>query len=192
MGTFETIGFVFDIATVISVIGAVIIFIYSTRRENKKQLQNEKVIKILDILEEFRIEHLDRLFKKINIYNDPNFGPLLTDTAEFLRVKMLPVFAIFATKENIDELEKMMDATDKAINAWGDFCLVDKDANANAHDTVNKAMIEYSRSMRELDSQLTENLRNQVHNENKTKSKQIAKLYQKLKYTDRKVRFKST
>ncbi len=188
MGTFETIGFGFDIATAISVIGAAFAFILSTRRENKKQLQNEKVTKVLDILEEFREKHLDGFFNKIRD-NASNPGQLLTGAANFLRVEMFPVFAIFSTKENIYELCKMIDETDKAIDACDDFCDI-KNKDTKANDAFTEAMNQYSVSMLKLDVKLTENLRNQVHNENKTLSKEIAELYQKRKYFYREVEFK--
>ncbi len=186
MGTFETIGFGFDIATAISVIGAAFAFILSTRKENKKNLQNEKVVEIRSQLVEFK-EHLDGLLEEIG--KKGNVGPLFTKMTEFLRFEMLPVFVIFATQENIDALENMMNETEEAIDAWGDFCeIADKDEMANK--TVTEAMHQYSVSMVDLDIQITKNLRNQVHNENKKTSKKIVEWYQKRKYTYREVKFK--
>ncbi len=43
--------------------------------------------------------------------------------------------------------------------------------------------------MIDLDVQLIENLRNQVHNENETTSKEISKWYKKRKYTYRVAEF---
>ncbi len=190
----KTTEFVFDFATLLSIIGAALILIYTTRkenkknlRENKKNLQNEKVVEIRGQLVEFK-EHLDGLHKEIN-NKTPDPGSLLTEMAKFLRVEMLPVFAIFATKENIYELANMMHKTDKAIDVWKDF-YQNKDKNKKARNTVIEAMRKYLKSMIDLDVQLTENLRNQVHNENANENKEIAKLYKKLKYTYREVEFK--
>ncbi len=191
MITFETTELVFDIATLLSIIGSAAAFILITRRENKKNLQNEKVAEIWKLLVEFRTKHLDVFSKEINNDDDKvaDPGPLLTDLAEFLRVEMLPTFAIFATKENIYALKKMMDATEKAIDAWDDFDDI-ADKNKKAYKTVDEAMGKYYDSMRKLDVQLIENLRNQVHNESKNKSKEIAELYKKRKYNYRVAKFK--
>ncbi len=198
MVTFETIELGFDIATAISIIGAAFVYIHTTSRENtrqresiqqenRKQLQNEKVKEILDLLAEFRAENFDVISKMID--EKGNIGPILTDIAKFLRIKMLPTFAIFAIKEIFDELEKIIDATDTAIDEWDDFCkITDKDKKAN--DGFTEAMSKYVNSMMRLDFHITKNLRNQVHDENKTISKEISESYQKRKYTYRVVEFK--
>ncbi len=192
MITFETIELGFDIATAISIILAAAAFIITTYRENKKNLgenkknlQNEKVVEIRGQLVEFK-EHLDGLREEIK--NKGNVGPLFTKMAELLRVKMLPVFAIFATQENIDALENMMNETEEAIDVWGDFCEI-PDKNKKAHNTVTEAMDKYLKNMIDLDAQLIKYLRNQVHNENETTSKEISKWYKKRKYTYRVAEF---
>ncbi len=212
MITFETIELGFDIATAISIIGAAVVFVYTTSRENKKNLQNEKVLEILELLEEFRQKHFDVLYKAINS-TAPSVGKLIPEMSEFLRVKMLPTFAIFATEENIDELEKMRDETEIATDAWLDMFesmeslesiryknkddedkKIESDEYKNKKDIVmsktDKGMHRYLKSMMRLDSQLTKNLRNQVHNENKKTSKKIAELYKKRRYDYRVVEFK--
>ncbi len=207
MITFETIELGFDIATAISIIGAAVVFIYTTSRENKKQLQNEKVVEIWELLEEFRAKHFDGIYKAINS-TAPSVGQLISKMSEFLRIEMLPTFAIFATKENIDELEKMRDETEIALDVWLDMIKsmkslesiryknkddedkkIESDEYKDKKDIVmsktDKGMRRYLNSMMRLDSQLTKNLRNQVHNESKNISKKIAGLYQKRKYTYR-------
>ncbi len=188
-----------DILAPLSIIIAVFVFINSNKQENeksrskaiienKKHMQNKKVAEILDLLKQFRDEHFDVFSKEIN--NDdkaPNPGPILTDMAEFLRVKMLPTFAIFATKTSIDELVDMMIETDEAIDIWDVFCGKDKDKDA--HNKVSKGMNKYMDSMKELDVQLTENLRKQVHSETEEEIKEITKIYKERKYTYRKVKF---
>ncbi len=194
----ETIEFGFDIATLLSIIGAGAVLIYTISRENKKNLQNnliekkknliekkknlqkEKVVEIWNILIEFN-EYFDAFSKEIN--NDdkpPNPGPLLTEMDKFLKIKMLPAFAIFATKENIDALANMMNETKIVINVWGDFC-DNTDKDKKAHNTVTEAMGKYVDNMIDLDAQLIKYLRSQVHNENETISKEISKWYIKLK-----------
>ncbi len=184
----ETIEFGFDIATAASIIGSALVFGYTTRIKNKKNLQKEKVVEIWDLLIEFN-EYFDAFSKEINNYNKaPNPGPLLTKMAELLRVKMLPAFTIFSTKENIDALANMMDETKIIIDVWGDFCEI-PDKNKKAHNTVTEAMDKYVDSMIDLDVQLIEYLRNQVHNEKINKSKEVVKLYKKRKYNYREVEF---
>ncbi len=184
----KTMEFGFDFATLLSIIGAGAVLIYTIRRENKNNLQNnliekkknlqkEKVVEIWGQLVEFK-EHLYGLHKEVD--NKGNVGPLLTEMDKFLKIKMLPAFAIFATKENIDALANMMDETKIVIDVWGDFCeIADKDEKA--YNTVTEAMNKYLKNMIDLDVQLIEYLRNQVHNENETTSKEISKWYKKLK-----------
>ncbi len=196
MITFETTELVFDFATLFSIIGAGAVLIYTTSRENKKNLrenkknlqknlrenkknlQNEKVVEIWELLIEFN-KYSDELREEIG--KKGNVGLLFPKMAKFLRVKMLPTFAIFSTQENIDALVNMMNETEIVIDVWSD---------KNARNAVTKAMSKYINSMIDLDVQLTENLRNQVHNENENENKEIAKLYKKLKYTYREVEFK--
>ncbi len=194
-----------DILAPLSIVIAVIMFINSNEQENeksrskaiienKKHMQNKKVAEILDLLKQFRDEHFDR-FVKMYEDNDndkdkdkrPNPGPILTDMAEFLRVKMLPTFAIFATKASIDVLVDMMSKTDEAIDIWTVFCKEDKDKDA--HNKVSKGMEKSMESMRELDVRLTENLRKQVHSETEEEIKEITKIYNKRKYIYSEVKF---
>lgn len=189
----EQFDLVFDFATALSIFFAIIAFFVGMRIENKKhkiesekKLQGERVTKVFGVLDEFRREHLEVFSKaKNDSSKEKPFhpGPILTDTALFLRTKVLPVFVVFTTKENLENIEEMIDATNTCIDAWSSF-LETKDTEA-----ISKATDLYHDSMMELEFKLNLGLRKQIYNEEESDSKKVAELYRKLKYTYRVVEF---
>ncbi len=172
MGTFETIGFGFDIATAISVIGAAFAFIVSARKENKRKLQKEKVSEMWEILQEFK-GYMKVFIDTKNEFSDP--FQILTDVSVFLRTEALPAFVIFATKEDIEDIIVTIKQADEAAKVW-----VDSDKSKDSK-IIKEALDKCWTSMLDVERKLAERLRNQIH-ENKSETKKIIALYQDNKF----------
>ncbi len=141
MGIFETIGFGFDIATAISVIGAAVAFIISARRENKRKMQNERVIRIEGILTRFREEHIlpfHSLAYGVQAYKETDrdkLTPMLYAASSFLKNELLPVFFVFSIKDNIKAVVEIMRKTTELGNK-NEYNIFNEKEQADYHERL--------------------------------------------------------
>ncbi len=114
MITFGTIDFVFDIATIITIFISIYIFIHTTRKEKKNRFQNEKITKSGEMLARLKKEHISPLtsisYRRVYKRTDRDkLTPMLFSIKSFFDNELLPVFFVFSTKDNIEEILKIRD-----------------------------------------------------------------------------------
>ncbi|GEM_PF-5239196 len=173
----ESISIGFDIATAASIIGAAAVFIFNTRKENRKKIgeerENERTKNLSSLLTEYREKHLFPFLECIHGGNKGEADPreIIFNIYEFLRGKALPATVIYSTKEDFNAIVEVIEETESIFNKTRD---PSKDLDKSIQDYIAKLI--------QLERTMILRLRGLMHSESSSDSEKISKLYKKFLY----------
>ncbi len=200
MGTFETIGFGFDIATAISVIGAAVVFVYTISRENKKMFVQEKAEKLFDALS----EQQDQSIVLLKIANrgetkEDEIYYALNSTNNHLRRKLLPIFAAFSSIDNMKKIGEMIKKLNGIVNKHSEFVTLKKPEGENnekelkewdkkKHEKymiVIQAIKTYVEDMKDIEIMLLTDIRHKINKESEDDSEDAVEEFRRIQYNEK-------
>ncbi|ORU94866.1 MAG: hypothetical protein A6F72_09340 [Cycloclasticus sp. symbiont of Poecilosclerida sp. N] len=190
----QTISIGFDIATAVSIIGAVIVFIINTRQENKKiigeERKNERVKILSGLLTTYREKYLFPILAVLAKEKpDPEAGVaarkglelMMGELKKFLQQKAEPTAAIYFGKEDFEgilEMRKLSHTIFPEINK----ILSDEVSQEDKVSRVIGVFDKYTLALIMQEAAMVIRLRRLMHNESKRESGKIWNMYALHRY----------
>lgn len=161
-----------DIATAVSIIGAVFVFIYNIKKENKKKIgeerERERVIRLLN-----KQEHFSKLIEKyINTITSAKPEPELLENIKnlyfFLKNDLWSSFVILAREDDLENIEQMLKEIEGIASS------INQNNHFNPRDFATKLV--------KLEQSVMIQIRQLMTDESHTISEEIVKNYSTKKY----------